>query len=116
MGANERYIWGCMGMVLHAPYNSKAPLEKIKGGGARKVPLYLTLTVNSKIIHLQQVISLLLNFPRIIWLTLLNNHVKKWCLCISQIYHFIYWRDKNLPIHGYPGRLLDFQNSEGKIL
>ena len=20
---------------------------------------------------------------------------------------------KNLPIHGYPGRLLDFQNSEG---
>ena len=23
---------------------------------------------------------------------------------------------KNLPIHGYPGRLLDFQNSEGRIL
>ena len=23
---------------------------------------------------------------------------------------------KNLPIHGYPGRLLDFQNSEARIL
>ena len=23
---------------------------------------------------------------------------------------------KNLPIHGYPGRLLDFQNSESRIL
>ena len=23
---------------------------------------------------------------------------------------------KNLRIHGYPGRLLDFQNSEGRIL
>ena len=23
---------------------------------------------------------------------------------------------KNFPIHGYPGRLLDFQNSEGRIL
>ena len=23
---------------------------------------------------------------------------------------------KNLPIHGYPGRLLDFQNSERRIL
>ena len=23
---------------------------------------------------------------------------------------------KNLPIHGYPGRLLDFHNSEGTIL
>ena len=31
----------------------------------------------------------------------------------------MYWRDKNtknLPIHGYPGRLLDFKNSEGRIL
>ena len=38
---------------------------------------------------------------------------------MSQIYHFMYWRDKNtknLPIHGYPGRLLDFKNSEGRIL
>ena len=25
-------------------------------------------------------------------------------------------RTKNLPIHGYPGMLLDFQNSEGRIL
>ena len=23
---------------------------------------------------------------------------------------------KNLPVHGYPGRLLEFQNSERKIL
>ena len=31
---------------------------------------FLTLTVNSKLIHLQQAITLLLHFPRITWLTL----------------------------------------------
>ena len=28
----------------------------------------------------------------------------------------MYKLTKNLPIHGYPGRLLDFQNSEGRNL
>ena len=90
-----------------APYNSKGPPRKnLWGLGPPSIfqggPLLtlestnfqkITSTVNSKIIHLQQAFTLLLHFPRIIWL---NNHVQKWWLCISQIYHFMYWREKNV--------------------
>ena len=129
-------------MVLHAPPSQgrpgspkiiKAPLENFKGPGplrtiqggsssgigkyqfskifTRSGPFYLNSIVKFQKNHL------LLHFQRIIWLVLWNSHVNQkvideWCLCNSQIYHFLYWSDK-LTIFWIQGRVFD--KGEGEV-